>query len=108
MAKQKQSSSAVRASRATKATTKMSSGNLKEHNIQHLRLEIQGTDSLTSSSATNININDIIQTYLQERRNKLRSPYEDLSLEIQSHFDRTNACFDRMEDRLKSIHRRLD
>ncbi|KAH0166562.1 hypothetical protein KCU67_g4241, partial [Aureobasidium melanogenum] len=91
MSPQKPKLSAVKASNVTKATKKTSSSNLKEHNIQRLRSEISGLDSSTFPSTVNIDINDIIQTALLERLNKPHSPYEDLSLDIQSHFDRTNA-----------------
>ncbi|KAH0364743.1 hypothetical protein KCU65_g6606, partial [Aureobasidium melanogenum] len=108
MAKQKQTPSATKASRPTKTTTKPSSNDLKKHNIQHLRLEISSLDSLTPSSTTNIDINDIIQTHLQNLHNKLRPHFEDLRLEMQSHFDRTNAHFDRMDNCLKGIDKKLD
>lgn len=106
--RQKQNSSAVKASKVTKATTKVSSSNLKKHNIQHLCLEISGLDSSTFPSTIIIDINDVIQTALLERLNKLRSPYADLTLGLKSHFDQANTRFDRLEDRLKSIDKRLD
>ncbi|KAG9759456.1 hypothetical protein KCU73_g3380, partial [Aureobasidium melanogenum] len=108
MSPQKPNHSTARASRVTKVAAKVPPGNLKKHNIQHLRSEISGLDSSTFPSTVNIYINDIIQTALLERLNKPRSTYEYLSLDIQSHFYRTNACFDHIEDRLQGIYERLN